>query len=171
MHLPRLQRPVNARKDRRRRCFWGRVCAEDGQALVELALVLPILVVVIFGIVEFGRAVNYNVDETHLANEAARCAAVNFSGCPTLAAIKGQADTEELKNGKTEDVKDASKLCVTYPEGTEVGKPVRAEMTVNFEWLKAFSSLFPGGPVGSTPITATATMRLETAATRIEPCA
>src|ERR1700720_2211329 len=50
--------------------------SEDGQAVVELALALPILLIVVLGIVDFGRAVNYWNDENHVANLAARYAAV-----------------------------------------------------------------------------------------------
>ena len=40
---------------------------ERGAALVEFALVLPILAVMLFGMIEFGRAINYWIDATHLA--------------------------------------------------------------------------------------------------------
>jgi Flp pilus assembly protein TadG len=51
--------------------------SEDGAALVEFALILPILVVLLFGMLEFGKAFNYWIDETHLANEGARWAVVD----------------------------------------------------------------------------------------------
>ena len=50
---------------------------ESGQGLTELALVLPVLLLLILGMVDFGKAVNYWIDETHLSNEGARFAAVN----------------------------------------------------------------------------------------------
>ena len=50
---------------------------ESGVALIEFALVLPLLLLVLCGIFEFGRIYNYWIDETHLANEAARWAAVD----------------------------------------------------------------------------------------------
>jgi Flp pilus assembly protein TadG len=69
------RRPNRAGRNalRKLRCL-GR--AEDGQAMVELALALPILLIVIFGIVDFGRAINYWNDENSLANVGARIAAV-----------------------------------------------------------------------------------------------
>ena len=39
--------------------------------MVEFALVLPILLLVLFGIFDFGRAINYWIDATHMSNEAA----------------------------------------------------------------------------------------------------
>ena len=50
---------------------------ESGTALVEFAFVLPLLLVLVLGIADFGRAFNYWIDSTHLANVAARYAAVN----------------------------------------------------------------------------------------------
>lgn len=50
---------------------------ERGQALVEMALVLPILILIIFGIVEFGRILNAKLIVTGASREGARYAAVN----------------------------------------------------------------------------------------------
>jgi Flp pilus assembly protein TadG len=47
-----------------------------GQALVEAALVLPILLLVLVGIMEVGRAWNIHQVVTHAAREGARAAAV-----------------------------------------------------------------------------------------------
>ena len=41
---------------------------EAGVALVEFALVLPLLLVILFGMLDFGKAFNYWIDTTHLAN-------------------------------------------------------------------------------------------------------
>src|SRR5215211_4186607 len=41
---------------------------ERGVALVEFALVLPILLLILFGVIEFGKAFTMWIDETHLAN-------------------------------------------------------------------------------------------------------
>src|SRR5437870_11459882 len=50
---------------------------ERGVALTEMALVLPLLLLLILGMVDFGKAINYWIDNTHLANEGARLAVVN----------------------------------------------------------------------------------------------
>src|SRR5919199_3019464 len=50
---------------------------ERGVALTEMALVLPLLLLLILGIIDFGKAINYWIDNTHLANEGARFAMVN----------------------------------------------------------------------------------------------
>jgi Flp pilus assembly protein TadG len=77
------------------------VRCEDGQALVEFALVLPIVVIIIFGIASFGFALNGWNDETHLVSEAARCAAVN-SDCTgkEVQFTGGVYEVDEVSVGK-----------------------------------------------------------------------
>jgi Flp pilus assembly protein TadG len=58
----------------------GRVRDERGTALVELAFVMPLLLVLLLGMIDVGKAFNEWLDETHLANMGARLAAVNY--CP-----------------------------------------------------------------------------------------
>lgn len=45
---------------------------ERGAALVEFAIVLPLLVTLVFGIIEFGRAYNAQISLTHAAREGIR---------------------------------------------------------------------------------------------------
>jgi Flp pilus assembly protein TadG len=58
-----------------RRRSWART-GQDGQALIEFALVAPFLVALVFAIFDLGQALNYQNDETNLANVASRYAAV-----------------------------------------------------------------------------------------------
>src|SRR5262245_4782407 len=62
------------------KCF----AQENGQGLVEFALILPFILVLILGVVDIGRALGYKNDMTSLANQAARIAAVNK--CPSCSA-------------------------------------------------------------------------------------
>jgi Flp pilus assembly protein TadG len=127
--------------------------------LVEFALVIPILLLVVIGIVTFGRAMNYDEQETHLVNEAARYASVNQvpSGASgTLGQwMRSQADSGELANG-TGSVAGTPQVCVSYPTGTGVGQPVTVSMSFKFNWVP-FLKL----SATSTTITRTATMRIE----------
>ncbi|QEM68883.1 pilus assembly protein [Geobacter sp. FeAm09] len=56
-----------------------RLRSSRGQALVELALLLPILLLLIFGVIEFGRAFYMKNTLTNAVRHAARKAAVNTS--------------------------------------------------------------------------------------------
>lgn len=57
---------------------WHRVRSADrGAAAVEFALVLPLLLLLVFGIIDFGRALNAQVTITQAAREGARLVALN----------------------------------------------------------------------------------------------
>ncbi len=50
--------------------------ADRGAAAVEFALLLPVLLLIVFGIVDFGRALNAQITLTQAAREGARLAAL-----------------------------------------------------------------------------------------------
>lgn len=68
---------------------------ERGAAAVEFALVLPLLMTLVFGIVSFGQAYNAKLGLTHAAREAARTVAisgdVSDASAATLAAAPGMS--------------------------------------------------------------------------------
>jgi Flp pilus assembly protein TadG len=49
--------------------------ADRGAAAVEFALLLPVLLLIVFGIIDFGRALNAQITLTQAAREGARLAA------------------------------------------------------------------------------------------------
>lgn len=136
---------------------------ERGAAVVELAFVLPLLLVMLLGMLDFGKAYNYWVDETHLANEAARWAMVGKSpdgGSSIETAIQNQANSGELRDGGG-SVK--TKLAVTFcfPSGSTglVGQPIQADAKATYSWLGYISKQVKIAP--TTPIVGKAVMRLE----------
>jgi Flp pilus assembly protein TadG len=138
---------------------------ERGVSLVEFALVLPLLAVLLFGMLDFGKAFNYWIDTTHLANEGARWAVVNKNpGDGTLQQyIQEQGTTAELVNGGTASVPTGVGVRICFPAGTSnVGDPVKVEVKVDYHWLPLI-----GNRIGSakTTIKGTSTMRLEAAPT------
>jgi Flp pilus assembly protein TadG len=60
------------------RSLFGRLRQERGQSLVEFALVLPVLLLIILGIIDFGRYENYSNQESQMAAAGARLAAVAY---------------------------------------------------------------------------------------------
>jgi hypothetical protein len=137
-----------------------------GQALIEFALVVPVLMLLVLGIFDFGRALNYQNDETHLANEAVRYAAVGScggSGCSggsIATQVANDADTPELRAGVS--------VTLCLPTGSSnAGAPVRANVSYVYRWLPSVVGML-GIPTTVT-ITASATQRLEKQATSGTP--
>src|ERR671932_212438 len=100
----------------------GRVLDERGAALVELALVLPVLLILLLGTIDFGKALNYWIDETHLANEGARWAAVDKNpgaggGRSLQQYIRDQVNTAELHGDAagTQQSAHAAQVCISFP--------------------------------------------------------
>jgi hypothetical protein len=153
-----------------------------GTALAELALVLPLLLLLILGMLDFGKAFNEWIDETHLANEGARLAAVGYlaAGCASVSnpnvciaqQIQEGADIPELKTGRTgnpySDAQAAARVCIAYPTNPatnshgQVGDPVQVTVQTTYHWLNYLVSQLD---FAGAPIVGKATMRLERRAT------
>lgn len=139
---------------------------EAGQALVEFALVIPILLLVMLGVLHFGKAINYWNDATHITAEGARYAAVNRKPNPGSATslqaqLLSQADATELRSGGSPSVPTAAQVCVEYPNGTSgIGDPVRVRMRFTYQWMGFISRYLPSR-TASTTIESTSVMRLE----------
>jgi Flp pilus assembly protein TadG len=140
-----------------------RAGSEEGLALVEFALILPVLALMLFAMLDFGKAFNYWIDETHLANEGARWAVVNRNPASSGSLqeyIKSQATTPELRNGGTPAVPNPVQVCISFPAGTaNVGDPVRVTLETTYRWLGIITTQVPG--LTQTTIRGQATMRLE----------
>ena len=133
---------------------------ESGAALVEFTLVLPLLLLLVLGALDFGKAYNYWIDETHLAHEGARFAAVDKNpgaGATLQQSIKQRANTPELEG--------ALEVCVSYPNGATVGEPVEVRVSSTYNFMS-----FIAGELSIAPqkeLTATSTMRLERPPTNV----
>jgi Flp pilus assembly protein TadG len=141
---------------------------ESGAALVEFVLVVPVLLMLILGMLDFGKAYNYWIDETHLAHEGARFAAVNKNpgpGATLQQSIRDQADTPELRNGGTASVANPLQVCIDFPNGTsQIGDPVRVRITTTYSFLSFVASELG---IASKTLIADSTMRLEQPPTNI----
>ena len=72
-----------------------RISREEGVAAVEFALILPVLALLLFGVLEFGRVWSQYQVFQGAAREGARCAAVQateFSDCEIQPAIDHAAE-------------------------------------------------------------------------------
>lgn len=115
---------------------------QKGASAVELAFILPILVMIVFGIFQFGIAYNNWIALTHAAREGARLAAV---GSYDEQAVRDSAPTVQIQSVDIEGL-DGS-----------IGDPVTITVTGNV--LDIQIPFIGHWPV---QLTSTATMRLET---------
>ncbi len=120
--------------------------SERGSAAVELAIILPILLTLLFGIVEFGRAYNASIVVTHAAREAVRKVAL------------GATDLEAKDAGEKAGSSLPGGVSVSsIPPGDSCPANVldqKAKTTVNYP----FSFDIPFFPVLPLTISKTATM-------------
>ncbi|WP_343037947.1 TadE family type IV pilus minor pilin [Arthrobacter wenxiniae] len=76
----------------RLRVALDRLCkSEKGAAAVEFALVVPVLLLLLFGIIEFGRVYNTQIELTGAAREGARVMAIQNNSTAAKAAARAGA--------------------------------------------------------------------------------
>ncbi len=126
---------------------------ERGTALVEFALVLPLLAVLVFGIIDFGRIFQSWVTLTNAAREGARLGTTGASTgniCARVTSTSGVSGTT---------------CSVTYPGGNVPGQSVRVQANANVSLITPLGSLLSllggGGMSGSFALSSTADMRIE----------
>ena len=132
---------------------------ERGTALVEFALIAPLLFLLLFGIVDFGRALNYYNQVTQLAGQGARAAVVNRN--PDGSAItSGSSIQQQLATQYTAqpELKNGIKVCITQVP-TQVGDPVTVKVSYHFKFLPLIG--LAGAALGGLDLSATETQRAE----------
>src|SRR5690348_4434115 len=83
----------------RRRLSAGRGHTQAGQALVELALVIPLLLLLTFGVVAVGRMIQAQMGVSAVVREAARVGASHLSASDGLERGQVVASGYGLSNG------------------------------------------------------------------------
>lgn len=66
-----------------------RTSTEEGNAAVELALVLPLFLILVMGIIEFGRILYYQQVMTNAARGSTRASVMGFEPYNTAACAEG----------------------------------------------------------------------------------
>jgi Flp pilus assembly protein TadG len=132
---------------------------QDGAAAVEFALLLPLLVLLLFGLIQFGIAFNTKIQATNAAREGARMAVVGIDnwtdvggGLAFWQAVQQNAGVGDIDN------------CVL--DTTDV---VGGTLTVTFDYpLDLVIPFMPNPPSWQTG-TAQATMRIEQLSASVGP--
>jgi len=136
--------------------------SEQGQTLVEFALILPLLLLLVLGIFEFALAFNTKNDLNFLANTAARYAEVNAcGGCPSNGSDTIADYVENTANtGKLASPPQITFTLLPGPSGSSgaVGDPLKVTACADFSYLGGVS--LPGMPSGTITLWSTATVRI-----------
>ena len=125
---------------------------EAGQSLVETALVLPVLLIILMGIFDFGRAIFAYNAVSNSAREAVRVAIVNQN----TTAVEDEAKRSAIGLDPTE-------IDVTFdiPDCATVLVGCTAQVTVDNEWA-AITPII-GNLIGPIQLSSTTEMKVERA--------
>jgi len=143
--------------------------AARGQSLVEFALVIPILLILVFGIIDFGMGLRSYISLTNATREGARFAAVGNPAGAYPGDCNGSTSTSVIGRVCVAieglDLADLNTVSVAYPSGQSPGNSVvvAADYTYNFITpLGDIANFFTGGAMPETLTLSTSTdMRLE----------
>jgi Flp pilus assembly protein TadG len=111
---------------------------ERGAAAVELAIILPLLLLIVFGIIEFGRGYEVKVQLTGSVREGARALALGQSQAEVEQAVIDAAP------GLNPALTAADISMTPCPGG---GADGNATVTVSYD-LPSLTPLVPGGSIG-----------------------
>jgi Flp pilus assembly protein TadG len=131
---------------------------EEGAAAVEFALLLPLLVLLVFGIIHFGLAFNSRIQATNAAREGARLAVIgiddwsNVGGRPFWQVVRERAGAGTLTN------------CVLSTDGV-----VGGTLTVTFDFPLDLVIPFLPSPPSWQSGHASASMRIEQLSAAVGP--
>jgi len=158
---------ANASRGKRRRE------RESGQALVEFALILPLFLMIVVGIIQFGVGLNFWLDLQRITNQGARWVAVNCGqsasnpGSDPCVAKDGTVDIVEalrqevLSGGNNPTVEVCWVAAATAPKA---GDAVRVKLKTDYVFLGITGFLNDNSGLRM-DLNADATMRLELAPT------
>jgi Flp pilus assembly protein TadG len=145
---------------------------EEGQALVEFALIAPLLLMLVFGIIYFGIGLNTWLDLNRVANQGARQAVVNHwptqcargetsctnsngaTACNTVMATNSRARLQDVLRCQT---RNNAAATVCYPGKTQATATIGDPVTVRI--AQPFTLFFMERL--TITLTGKATMRLE----------
>ncbi|HLZ70735.1 MAG TPA: TadE family protein [Dehalococcoidia bacterium] len=135
----------------------GRALREGGQAMVEFSLVITLMLVLIFGLIDFGRAYICYVEVSNAAREGARLGVTHA----TTSAIQAQAKSTAGPFG------DANfSANVSYVTSPGLDSQVQVDTSYNLSFITPLGGLvklLTGGTIATGPwvISSTSRMHME----------
>jgi Flp pilus assembly protein TadG len=168
-HVDRLLRKSRARAAARSRVRWG----QRGQSLVEFALITPVLLILTFGIIDFGMGLRAYISVAAATREGARYAAIGNPAGTFVSGGTGECNgsTSTTTVGKVCSTLDGLGLSniqtvsVTYPNGDSPGNSVNVQTQYRYHYItplrRVVNFLSAGALPGYITISSGTDMRLE----------
>ncbi len=139
--------------------------SERGATAIEFALILPLLLLLIIGLVDFGRMGFVQVSVTSASREGARLSSLDSTGTGTTATIASYVQTAAPNAAKVSQLDGAGTLTVSVTQcsGSQSSENTSVTASTNFKWLLPVGLLSLVSSSGSTlsnfTISSTGTMR------------
>jgi Flp pilus assembly protein TadG len=132
---------------------------EEGAELIEMAIVLPLLLLLFMGMVDFGFLFQRFVVLSNAAAEGARVASLpGYTTADVIARVAAYAAESGISGAV-----NTTRTPVALPGGAGAGPWPGSLVTVthvyNFQYVGPIAALFGGTPNGGVTITSRATMR------------
>ena len=143
--------------------------AARGQSLVEFALVIPILLILVFGIIDFGMGLRSYISLTNATREGARFGAIGNPAGSYPANCDGVSNTTVVGRvcvslGDLSST-DLQNVTVSYPTGQNPGDSVVVAAHYHYNYITPLGDIVNFFSAGSLPaylnLDASTDMRLE----------
>lgn len=136
---------------------------EKGQAMVEFALILPLLILLLCGIIDFGWIFGNQLILNNAVREAARNSAINFDESKLPSDAFNFALVYDVLESRTDNIMDIGDMVIpvpTVPIPTKPGDTIKVSASYPLPILTPVLSTILGGSK-TIQIHAQSSMRLE----------
>jgi len=113
-----------------------------GQAIVEMAFVVMILLGLTMGMLQYGVIYNTNIQLTNLAREGARFGAVNGTKATVVADTRTYVRSVGTRTVISQSSLSDDNIAVTFVNGASAGFPIT--VTITYDMRKKFFLPVPG---------------------------
>ena len=140
-----------------------------GQSLVEFALILPVLVILVLGIIDFGMGLRSYISLTNATREGARFAAVGNPAGAYPIDCNGTTNTSVIGRVCVAleglDLNDLQNVAASFPNGQSPGESVVVSANFHYQFITPLPDFVDFFSAGSLPeyinMDASTDMRLE----------
>jgi Flp pilus assembly protein TadG len=147
----------------------SRIRNTRGQSLAEFALIAPILMILVFGVIDFGMGLRSYISLTNATREGARYAAVGNPAGTYPTNCDGTSNTTTIGRVCVAieglDLSNLTTVSVAYPNGQMPGESVIVSADYDYEYITPIGDLANFFSAGSFPdvltLSTSTDMRLE----------